>query len=162
MSQAVTPFLWFDIEAEEAARFYASVFPHSRIISVSRYSSAKTDREGQVMTVDFELRGQRFVALNGGPQYRFSEAISFVISCEDQAEIDYYWERLTDGGEEGPCGWLKDRFGLSWQVVPSHMGELMGGGDPAAARRAFEAMMGMRKLDIAALQAAREGVGSAS
>lgn len=156
MQQQITPFLWFDDDAEEAVRHYTSIFPDSKVVTVSRYSDAGPRQEGTVMVVAFELNGQRFLALNGGPAHSFTEAVSFAISCETQEEIDHYWERLSDGGEEGPCGWLKDRFGLSWQVVPAQMGELIGGPDREASRRAMEAMMGMRKLDIAALREARE------
>jgi predicted 3-demethylubiquinone-9 3-methyltransferase (glyoxalase superfamily) len=158
MKQMITPFLWFDAEAEEAAQFYISIFPNSRMLTVTQYTAAGPRPEGMVMTVEFELNGERFLALNGGPQFTFDEAVSFAISCETQDEIDHYWERLSTGGEEGPCGWLKDRFGLSWQVVPAQMKELIAGPDPAASHRAMEAMMGMRKLDIAALRNAAEGV----
>src|SRR5438046_941075 len=115
----ITPFLWFDSQAEEAARFYASVFPNSRIGAVARYGPGTPGPEGGVMTVDFELDGQRFVALNGGPQFTFTEAVSFQVGCETQEEVDRYWSALSEGGEEGPCGWLKDRYGLSWQIVPT-------------------------------------------
>jgi predicted 3-demethylubiquinone-9 3-methyltransferase (glyoxalase superfamily) len=159
--QRIVPNLWFDTEAEEAANFYLSVFKQSRIVNVTHYTAAGPRPAGTVMTVEFELDGQRFVGINGGPEFTFSEAVSFQISCEDQAEVDYYWERLTAGGEEGPCGWLKDRFGLSWQVVPTGMDELFADPDPAKAERAMRAMMGMRKLDIAALHNAAEGVPAA-
>jgi predicted 3-demethylubiquinone-9 3-methyltransferase (glyoxalase superfamily) len=161
MQQRITPNLWFDTEAEEAAAFYISVFKSSRIVNVTHYTAAGPRPAGTVMTVEFELDGQRFVGINGGPEFTFSEAVSFQINCEDQAEIDYYWERLTDGGEEGPCGWLKDRFGLSWQVVPTGMDELFADPDPAKAERAMQAMFGMRKLDVAALRSAAEGVPAA-
>src|SRR5437763_13391713 len=124
MPQKIVPNLWFDTEAEEAAAFYTSVFDDSRIVSVSHYTEAAPRKAGMVLTVEFELNGQRFVGINGGPQFTLDEAISFEIDCETQEEIDYYWERLSDGGEEGPCGWLKDRFGVSWQVVPAGMAEL--------------------------------------
>jgi predicted 3-demethylubiquinone-9 3-methyltransferase (glyoxalase superfamily) len=158
MQQKITPNLWFDTEAEEAAQFYTSVFKSSRIISKTHYGEAGPREAGMVMTVLFELDGQRFVGINGGPDFKFDEAVSFEITCEDQDEVDYYWERLTDGGEEGPCGWVKDRYGLSWQVVPAGMEELFADSDPERSKRAMEAMLGMRKLDIAALRAAAEGV----
>lgn len=154
----ITPSLWFDTQAEEAAEFYTSIFPNSRIVSVARHTEAGPRPAGTVMTVAFELDGQRIVAINGGPEFTFSEAISLQIDCGSQDEIDYYWERLTDGGEEGPCGWLKDRYGLSWQVVPTGMDEFFADPDPERARRAMEAMFKMRKLDIAALRAAADGV----
>jgi predicted 3-demethylubiquinone-9 3-methyltransferase (glyoxalase superfamily) len=151
----ITPFLWFDTEAEEAAKLYTSIFPHSRILSVNRYGSAGPGAEGEVMTVSFELDGTRFVALNGGPAHAaFTEAVSFVISCRDQDEVDRYWTALSDGGEEGPCGWLKDRFGLSWQVVPDALPELIGDPDPERAQRAMAAMLQMKKLDIGELERA--------
>jgi predicted 3-demethylubiquinone-9 3-methyltransferase (glyoxalase superfamily) len=151
------PNLWFDTEAEEAAAFYVSVFPNSRIGAVAHYTEAGPREAGSVMTVAFELDGQRFVAINGGPEFRFSEAVSFLVECETQEEIDYYWERLTEGGEEGPCGWLKDRFGLSWQVAPTGMDDLFADPDPERARRAMDAMFGMKKLNIGALQRAADG-----
>lgn len=147
----VTPFLWFDGEAEAAAEFYVGVFPNSKVEKVVRAG-------GAVMTVAFELDGQPFTALNGGPMYRFTEAVSFVIACRDQAEVDHYWSRLTaDGGEPGRCGWLKDRFGLSWQVVPDALPRVLGGSDPLGVQRAARAMMAMGKLDVAALEAAYAG-----
>jgi predicted 3-demethylubiquinone-9 3-methyltransferase (glyoxalase superfamily) len=158
MLQKIVPSLWFDTEAEEAAGFYASVFPNSRIVAVARYTEAGPRPAGMVMTVEFELDGQRFVGINGGDQFTFSEAVSFQITCEDQAEIDYYWERLSDGGSEGPCGWLRDRYGLSWQVVPTGMEELFADPDQSRAQRAMEAMLGMTKLDVAALRDAADGV----
>ena len=154
MSQKITPSLWFDTQAEDAATFYTTVFKNSRIVNVSHYTEAGPRPAGMVMSVEFELNGQRFVGINGGPEFTFDEAVSFQVNCEDQDEVDYYWERLTDGGEEGPCGWLKDRFGLSWQVVPVGMDELFNDPDPKRAERAMKAMLSMRKLDIAALQAA--------
>jgi predicted 3-demethylubiquinone-9 3-methyltransferase (glyoxalase superfamily) len=156
--QKIIPNLWFDTQAEEAATFYTSVFQNSRIVSRTHYTQAGPRPAGTVMTVEWELDGQRFVGINGGPEFTFSEAISFQITCESQEEIDYYWERLGDGGEEGPCGWLKDRYGLSWQVVPSGMDELFADPDPSRAERAMHAMFGMRKLDLAALRAAADGV----
>jgi predicted 3-demethylubiquinone-9 3-methyltransferase (glyoxalase superfamily) len=154
----IIPNLWFDTEAEEAAEFYISVFRNGRIVNVTHYTEGAPREAGMVMTVEFELNGQRFVGINGGPQFKFDEAVSFMITCEDQDEVDYYWEKLTEGGEEGPCGWLKDRFGLSWQVVPTGMEELFADPDPEKARRAMEAMLKMKKLDIAALRSAAEGV----
>ena len=151
----VTPFLWFDGDAEAAATLYVSLFPNSRITSVSRYSANTPGEPGAVMTVAFELDGAAWTALNGGPMYRFTEAVSFSISCDSQAEVDHYWDGLlAGGGEPGQCGWLKDRFGLSWQVVPKRLGELMGGPDRAAAGRVAQAMMKMTRLDVAALEAA--------
>jgi predicted 3-demethylubiquinone-9 3-methyltransferase (glyoxalase superfamily) len=154
----IVPNLWFDTEAEEAAQFYISVFPNTRIVNVTHYNEAGPREAGMVMTVEFELDGQQFVGINGGPEFRFDEAVSFQIDCETQDEIDSYWERLTAGGEEGPCGWLKDRYGLSWQVVPTGMEELFGDADPRRAERAMQAMFGMRKLDIAALHSAADGL----
>jgi predicted 3-demethylubiquinone-9 3-methyltransferase (glyoxalase superfamily) len=154
MQQKIVPNLWFDTAAEEAAAFYTSVFKNSRILNVARYTEAGPREAGTVMTVEWELDGQRFLGINGGPEFKFDEAVSFAISCEDQDEVDYYWERLTEGGSEGPCGWLKDKFGLSWQVVPHGMDEIFADPDPDRARRAMEAMFKMKKLDIATLQAA--------
>jgi predicted 3-demethylubiquinone-9 3-methyltransferase (glyoxalase superfamily) len=158
MQRRIVPNLWFDTEAEEAANFYTSVFKNSRIVSVARYTEGAPRPAGTVMTVEFELDGQRFVGINGGPQFKFDEAVSFAITCEDQDEVDYYWERLTEGGEESQCGWLKDRYGLSWQVVPTGMEELFSDPDPERARRAMDAMLEMRKLDIDALREAADGV----
>jgi predicted 3-demethylubiquinone-9 3-methyltransferase (glyoxalase superfamily) len=156
--QKVVPFLWFDTEAEEAARFYVSLFRNSKIDQVVRYGDAGPGPKGQVMTITFELDGIHFTALNGGPIYKFTEALSLQVGCEDQAEIDRLWDGLTaEGGQPGPCGWLKDRFGLSWQIVPADMGRLIGGDDPAKSNRATQAMLQMTKLDIAALQKARAG-----
>ena len=152
----ITPNLWFDTQAEEAAAFYIGIFPDSRIVNVTHYGPDMPGPEGSVLTVEFELAGQTFVGINGGPQFTFDEAVSFEIRCQDQAEIDHYWDKLTDGGEESQCGWLKDRYGLSWQVVPERWVELVTG-DPEGAQRAFQAMMGMRKLDVAALEAAATG-----
>jgi predicted 3-demethylubiquinone-9 3-methyltransferase (glyoxalase superfamily) len=150
--------LWFDGQAEEAAEFYVSIFPNSRILSVIPYTEAGPSEPGSTMVVAFELDGTRIVGINGGPQFTFSEAISLQIECADQEEIDHYWSRLTEGGEEGPCGWLKDRFGLSWQVTPAGMDEFFDSADPEAATRAAEAMFGMKKLDLAALRAAADAV----
>ena len=157
MEQRITPNLWFDTEAEEAASFYTTVFENSRIVNVTHYTDAGPRPAGTVMTVEFELEGQRFVGINGGPQFTFDEAVSFQIDCETQDEVDLYWERLSEDGEEGQCGWLKDHYGLSWQVVPTGMEELFTDPDPARAQRAMEAMLKMRKLDIAALRSAAEG-----
>jgi predicted 3-demethylubiquinone-9 3-methyltransferase (glyoxalase superfamily) len=156
--QRIVPSLWFDTEAEQAADFYTSVFKNSRIVSVARYTEAGPREAGTVMTVEFELDGQRFIGINGGDQFKFSEAVSFQINCETQEDVDYYWEKLTDGGSEGPCGWCKDRFGLSWQVTPTGMDEMFSDPDPERARRAMEAMFKMKKLDLATLQAAADGV----
>lgn len=161
MPQRVIPNLWFDTEAEEAAAFYVSVFANSRIVNVAHYTDAGPRPAGTVMTVEFELDGQRFVGINGGPEFRFSEAVSFQVDCEGQDDVDYFWDRLSEGGEEGPCGWLKDKYGLSWQVVPTGMDALLSDPDPARAARAMQAMFGMRKLDVAALQAAADGVPAA-
>jgi predicted 3-demethylubiquinone-9 3-methyltransferase (glyoxalase superfamily) len=158
--QTITPCLWFDTEGEEAARFYTSVFPNSRIVDVSYYGSAGPRDEGTVMTVDFELDGHQFVALNGGPGFTFNEAISFQVPCETQEDVDRYWEALTEGGEEGPCGWLKDRFGVSWQIFPRRLTELIADPDRERSQRVMAAMLGMRRLDLAELEraAAAEGV----
>jgi predicted 3-demethylubiquinone-9 3-methyltransferase (glyoxalase superfamily) len=158
MKQKITPNLWFDTEAEEAANFYISVFKNSCVVDVTHYTENAPREAGMVMTVEFELDGQRFVGINGGPEFTFDEAVSFEIHCEDQEEIDYFWERLSEGGQEGPCGWLKDRYGLSWQVVPTGMEELFTDSDPKRAERAMQAMLGMGKLDIAALRSAADGV----
>ncbi len=157
MQQKIVPNLWFDTEAEEAAAFYTKIFEDSRIVNVTHYTEAGPRPAGEVMTVEFELQGQRFVAINGGPEFKFDEAVSFAIECEDQKEIDYYWERLGEGGEEGPCGWLKDRYGLSWQVVPTGMEELFADPDKKRAERAMRAMLEMKKIDIATLREAADG-----
>ena len=159
MPSAITPNLWFDTQALEAAEHYCTIFPDSRVVNVTHYTEAAPGKAGQVLTVDFELQGQKFTAINGGPEFTFSEAISLLIECADQDEIDAYWQALiADGGSEGPCGWCKDRWGLSWQIVPTGLDELFGDDDPERARRAMEAMFKMHKLDIAALNAAAEGV----
>jgi len=156
--QKITPMLWFDKEAEEAAKRYVSIFPNSKIEDVSRYGDNMPLPAGTVMTVAFTLSGQNFTALNGGPQFPFTEAVSFVIDCADQAEVDHYWEKLLDGGgKESQCGWLKDRFGVSWQVVPRALMELMSDPDPAKAQRVAQAMMKMVKLDVAGLKKAHAG-----
>src|SRR6195952_4986609 len=144
---SITPCLWFDTEGEEAATFYTSVVKNSRILDVTRYGDAVPSKAGTVLTVTFELDGTKFVALNGGPQFTFDEAISFQIECHSQEEVDDYWSRLSEGGQEGPCGWLKDRFGLSWQIVPTGIDELFSDPDPQRAQRAMTAMFGMKKLD---------------
>jgi predicted 3-demethylubiquinone-9 3-methyltransferase (glyoxalase superfamily) len=153
--QKITPFLWFDNQAEEAANFYVSVFPNSRIVKVVRNSAGGPAPAGSVLTVAFELDGLSFVGLNGGPHFKFTEAVSFVVNCQSQEEIDRYWEKLTaGGGTPVQCGWLKDKFGLSWQVVPTELPELLSNPDPAKAGRAMQAMMTMTKIDIAALKKA--------
>ncbi len=153
----ITPCLWFDTQGEEAARFYTSVFPRSRIVEITRYGSAGPGPEGSVMTVTFDLDGQRFVALNGGPEFTFTEAISFQVSCEDQGEVDSYWAALAEGGSEGPCGWLKDRYGLSWQIVPTALTELLADPDPLKSQRVMRAMLTMKKIEISSLAAAAAG-----
>ncbi|HEX5569455.1 MAG TPA: VOC family protein [Streptomyces sp.] len=150
-TQKITTCLWFDYQAEEAARHYTSVFGDSRIVEVRRYGQAGPGKAGTVMTVTFELAGQRFLALNGGPQFPFTEAISLSVDCATQEEVDELWARLGEGGEEGPCGWLKDRYGLSWQIVPRKLEELLGDPDPAVSERAMKAMLGMRKIDVQGL-----------
>ena len=154
--QKITPFLWFDTQAEEAAKFYASVFPNSKILKTARYGEAGPGPKGSVMTVEFELDGQRMIALNGGPPFKFTEAISLVVDCKDQKEVDHYWNRLLQGGKESQCGWLKDRYGLSWQIVPTVLGELLSAPDAKKAKRVMEAMLKMKKIDIAALKSAAE------
>lgn len=149
--------LWFDNQAEEAAHYYLSIFKNSRLGGVHRYTSAGPGEEGSVMTVDFELNGQKFVALNGGPMYQFSAAISIMVECADQAEVDYYWERLTEGGQEIACGWLVDKYGVSWQVVPSVFLDMVNNSDPETAARVTSAMLTMKKFDIAALEHAYAG-----
>lgn len=152
--QKITPFLWFDNQAEEAANFYASIFPDSRILSVTRYGDGAPQPKGSVMTVAFQLRGQTFVGLNGGPLFPFTEAVSFAVNCDTQDEIDHFWEKLCDGGQPVECGWLKDKYGLSWQIVPSNLGELVAGPDEARTQRVMGALMQMKKLDMHALQRA--------
>jgi predicted 3-demethylubiquinone-9 3-methyltransferase (glyoxalase superfamily) len=150
----IVPCLWFEGQAEAAAKFYTSIFKNSKILQVSRYGDAGPLPKGTVMTVRFTLNGQEFLALNGGPPFKFTEAVSFMVNCDTQREIDTYWRKLTDGGQEVQCGWLKDRFGLSWQIVPAMMGKLMQQKDPAKASRVMHAMLQMKKLDIAALKRA--------
>jgi predicted 3-demethylubiquinone-9 3-methyltransferase (glyoxalase superfamily) len=152
-----TTCLWFDGQAEEAASFYVSVFPNSKLGRASRYSEAGPGEPGSVLAVEFELNGQKFVGVNGGPEFTFDEAISFQIHCDDQDEVDHYWRVLTDEGEESVCGWLKDKFGVSWQVIPAGLVELISDPDPEKARRATEAMLSMVKLDIGAIERAHAG-----
>lgn len=149
----ITPFLWFDDQAEEAARFYVSIFKNSKVLEVTPGGP-----NGKAMTVSFELEGQPVIGLNAGPQFKFNEAFSFFVSCKDQAEVNEYWSKLTaNGGEESMCGWLKDRYGLSWQIIPTALGEALGDKDPAKAKRALEAMFTMKKIDVKAIEAARKG-----
>jgi predicted 3-demethylubiquinone-9 3-methyltransferase (glyoxalase superfamily) len=155
--QKTRPCLWFDTQAEEAATFYTSLFKNSEITEVSRYGEAGPGPAGSVLTVTFTLDGDEFLALNGGPEFKFNEAVSFQINCDNQDEVDYFWNSLSDGGEEGPCGWLKDKFGLSWQVVPTALPRLLSDPDPGRADRAMKAMLSMGKLDIAALEKAADG-----
>jgi predicted 3-demethylubiquinone-9 3-methyltransferase (glyoxalase superfamily) len=156
-TQKITPFLWFDSQAEEAAQFYTSIFKNSKTLNVSRYGDAGPGPKGSVMVVNFQLEGQQFTALNGGPRFKFSEAFSFVVNCENQQEIDHYWTTLTsNGGQESQCGWLKDKFGFSWQIVPTALGKLMSG-DPQKANRVMQALLQMKKLDIATLEEAAAG-----
>ncbi len=150
----ITPWLWFDTEGEEAAQFYTSVFPNSKIVEVTHYGSAGPRPEGMVMTVSFELDGRRFVALNGGPEFSFNESISFFVDCKDQEEVDAYWSKLSEGGQEGPCGWLKDRFGVSWQIIPTALGRLLSEPDPERAQRAMKAMLSMKKIEVEELERA--------
>jgi predicted 3-demethylubiquinone-9 3-methyltransferase (glyoxalase superfamily) len=154
----ISPFLWFDDQAEEAASLYVSVFPNSKITDVQRYGEGGPGPEGAAMTVQFTLDEEEFTALNGGPQhYTFNESVSFVVHCQDQAEVDHYWDALTaDGGEPGPCGWLKDRYGLSWQIIPAALGELLSDPDPGRSSRAMQAMLKMTKIDVAELRAAAD------
>ena len=152
----ITPNLWFDSEGEQAAEYYVSVFPNSKITNVTYYNDAGPGPAGTVLTVDFVLDGQEFTAINGGPQFTFDEAISFLINCADQEEIDYYWNTLTDGGAESQCGWLKDRYGVSWQVVPEAWADLLNDPDKDRVARAMQAVLGMRKIDVAAVYAAAD------
>jgi predicted 3-demethylubiquinone-9 3-methyltransferase (glyoxalase superfamily) len=160
--QKITPFLWFDTQAEEAAEFYVSLFntarpsAESKMLDISRYGEAGPGEPGSAMTVSFELDGLRFVGLNGGPHHSFSEAVSFFVSCESQEEVDALWSALTEGGEESMCGWLKDRYGLSWQIVPTRLTELLGDPDPARAQRTMQAMLKMRKIDVGELERAAD------
>ncbi|CAN5187898.1 VOC family protein [soil metagenome] len=153
----IAPFLWFDNNAEEAMNFYTGIFPNAKIGNVSRYGEGSPMPAGTVMSCTFELGGQEFMAMNGGPMFTFTEAISFFVDCEDQAEVDKYWDALTEGGEESQCGWLKDKFGLSWQIIPRALGQTLGGSDAAGSGRAMQAMMGMKKLIVADLEKAYRG-----
>jgi predicted 3-demethylubiquinone-9 3-methyltransferase (glyoxalase superfamily) len=155
--QKIKTFLWFDKEAEKAARLYTSIFENSRILSVARYGDAGPGPKGSAMTVAFELEGQEFLALNGGPQFKFTDTISLLVTCDSQQEIDELWSKLTAGGAEGQCGWLKDRFGLSWQIVPSALPQLLPDPDPAKSARVMRAMLQMRKMDVARLESAHRG-----
>lgn len=155
--QRITPFLWFDHQAEEAAGYYTSIFPNSKIVKVVRYGKTGPGPAGTAMTVEFQLEGQTLVALNGGPHFKFTEAISFVVNCETQDEVDAYWERLSEGGSPVECGWLKDKFGLSWQIVPTVIGEFLSDPDPEKSQRVMQAILAMKKLDIRALRQAYEG-----
>jgi predicted 3-demethylubiquinone-9 3-methyltransferase (glyoxalase superfamily) len=155
--QKITPCLWFDDEAEPAVKFYTKIFPDSRTLRVTRYDKGRHKPEGSVLTIAFELAGQGFLALNGGPEFTFTPALSLIVACADQAEIDTYWDRLLEGGSPVQCGWLKDHFGLSWQIVPAALQVMLTEGSPEAASRVMSALMGMVKLDLAALQAAYEG-----
>jgi predicted 3-demethylubiquinone-9 3-methyltransferase (glyoxalase superfamily) len=155
-AQKITPFLWFDNNAEEAVNFYVSIFKNSKVLTVTRYGESGPGPKGAVMTASFQLEGQQFVALNGGPHFKFTEAISLVVNCKSQEEVDYFWEKLSDGGQKSQCGWLKDKFGLSWQIVPTVLGELVQGKDPEKSRRVMKAMLQMKKLDIEGLKQAYE------
>jgi predicted 3-demethylubiquinone-9 3-methyltransferase (glyoxalase superfamily) len=150
----ITPFLWFDTQAEEAAHFYVSIFNNSKIVNVSRYGEAGPGPKGSAMTVSFELDGQPFIALNGGPHFKFTEAISFSVDCKTQEEVDKYWQKLSEGGQEVQCGWLKDKYGLSWQINPTILGEMLSDPDPQKSKRVTEAMLKMKKIDIAGLKRA--------
>jgi len=152
--QKITPFLWFDNQAEEAANFYVSIFNNSKIVSISRYGEAGPGVKGSVMTVLFELEGQKFIGLNGGPQFKFTEAISLSVDCKTQEEVDGFWKKLSEGGEEGPCGWLKDKYGLSWQINPTILGEMLSDPDPEKSKRVMQAMLKMKKIDIKGLKKA--------
>ena len=154
----ITPNLWFDTQSEQAAEFYVSVFPNSKITNVTHYGEAGPREAGMVLTVDFVLDGQPYTAINGGPEFTFTEAVSLLVNCDDQDEVDYYWDKLREGGgEEVACGWLKDRYGLSWQVFPTAAGELLTDPDPSRSRRAMTAMLAMKKIDLAAMRAAADG-----
>ena len=153
----ITPFLWFDNQAEEAANFYVSIFKNSKIVKVNRYGEAGPGPKGSAMTVVIQLDGQDFIALNGGPHFKFTEAVSFSVDCKTQQEVDTYWEKLSEGGQQVQCGWLKDKYGLSWQIVPSALGELLGDPDPQKSKRVMEAMLKMKKIDIEGLKRASAG-----
>ena len=154
--EKITPFLWFNDQAEEAARFYTSIFKNSKILGISRYGEAGPGPKDTVMVASFEIEGQQFLALNGGPQFKFTEAVSFVVNCETQAEVDHFWEKLSAGGEQRECGWLRDKFGLFWQIVPTVLGKLLQDKDPAKSERVMQAMLRMTKIEIADLQRAYE------
>ncbi len=156
--QTITPFLWFNDQAEAAMHFYVGIFKNAKVLNVSRYPAGSPMPEGTVMTAGFSLDGQEFIALNGGPLFSFSQAVSFVVNCQTQDEVDYYWEKLSEGGQEGQCAWLTDKFGVPWQIVPTALGELLSDPDPAKAGRVMQAMLQMRKIDIAALQHAADAV----
>jgi predicted 3-demethylubiquinone-9 3-methyltransferase (glyoxalase superfamily) len=156
--QKITTFLWFDDDAEQAMKFYVSLFKDSKILSTSRYTEGSPGKAGTLMTGSFQLEGQEFMALNGGPEFTFTEAISLLVNCETQQEVDDLWAKLTaDGGQESQCGWLKDKFGVSWQIIPKQLGEMIGDKDPAKAKRAVDAMLKMKKIDIKAIERARDG-----
>jgi predicted 3-demethylubiquinone-9 3-methyltransferase (glyoxalase superfamily) len=155
--QKITPFLWFDTQAEEAANFYVSIFKNAKVLGIARYGEAGPGPKGSVLTVQFELEGQNFTALNGGPQFKFTEAVSFVVNCTSQEEVDYFWDKLLEGGKSSQCGWLKDKYGMSWQIVPQALVELLQDKDPAKATRVMQAMMKMIKIDIETLKRAAEG-----
>jgi predicted 3-demethylubiquinone-9 3-methyltransferase (glyoxalase superfamily) len=157
MPTTISPFLWFDTQAEEAARHYVSIFKNSKIVTVTRYPEGSPGPAGSVMTVVFQLEGQEFIALNGGPQFKFNEAVSLSVNCTTQDEVDHFWSKLSAGGEEGPCGWVKDRYGLSWQVNPRILGELLSDPDKVKAQRVMQAMLKMRKIDIPTLKKAYQG-----
>jgi predicted 3-demethylubiquinone-9 3-methyltransferase (glyoxalase superfamily) len=159
--QKITPFLWYDSKAEEAANFYTSIFKNSKILSTSRYGDAGPGPKGSVMVVKFQLEGQEFIALNGGPLFQFSPAFSFVVNCKTQEEVDEYWEKLSVGGQTSQCGWLTDKFGFSWQITPTILGELVGGKDPEKSNRVMQAMLKMTKIDIQALKDAAQQEGAA-
>ena len=155
--QKITPFLWFDDQAEEAMNLYVSIFKNSKILDVARYGEAGPGPAGSVMTATFQLEGQEFTALNGGPEFKFTEAISFFVHCETQQEVDEFWEKLSEGGEESMCGWLKDKYGVSWQIVPNALVEMLNDPDPEKSNRVMQAMLQMHKIDIAGLKKAYEG-----
>jgi predicted 3-demethylubiquinone-9 3-methyltransferase (glyoxalase superfamily) len=157
VNNKITPSLWFDHQAEEAANFYISIFKNSKILNVSRYGEAGPGPAGTAMVVNFQLGGQEFIAINGGPEFKFTEAISFTVDCKTQAEVDEFWTKLSEGGEEGPCGWLKDKYGLSWQIIPTVLAEMTNDPDPEKVQRVMAAMFQMKKIDIAKLQQAYEG-----
>jgi predicted 3-demethylubiquinone-9 3-methyltransferase (glyoxalase superfamily) len=155
--QKIVPFLWFNDQAEEAMHYYVSIFPDSKVLNVSRYGDAGPGPKGTVMTANFQLAGQEFIALNGGPEFRFTEAISLYVKCQSQAEVDELWQKLSAGGEPGPCGWLKDKYGLSWQIIPTQLGEMLQDPDPEKASRVMTAMLKMSKIDLAGLRRAYDG-----